>query len=95
MNRKVDLKVDFVGVGEKARCAPDPRYPYGLDVDLSNGSGITCVVRLKYPAPEIGFHRIECLICGLRTALSAAGRADDPRQITLSCLAPLNPKNRQ
>lgn len=89
MTRKVEHKVTFHSTGERARCAPDPRYPIGIDTDLTNGATITCTIRVQYPAQCIGIHLIECVTCGMRVAVTAAGRPDDPREVRIACRGPL------
>jgi hypothetical protein len=64
---------------------PDPRYPDGVDVDLSSGAEKTCSLTLGYPARRIGVYSIRCVACGLTVAITTAGRPDDPRSIKLAC----------
>ena len=45
----------------------------------------SCLVMLPYPAKRIGYFDIECTGCGLRVAISTAGRRDDPRSVRLAC----------
>ncbi len=66
---------------------PDPAYPNGIDLDGSRSGQDACKVALPYPALRCGHYRIECKLCGIRIALSTAGRTDDPRSITLPCQA--------
>jgi hypothetical protein len=77
--------VRFVGTGQKAQCRPNPAYPDGIDIPAPAGEGDVCRVLLPYPAKEIGAWKIECTVCGLRTACTTAGRPDDPRSITVRC----------
>lgn len=69
------------------QCAPNPAYPKGKDLDVSNGAAATCTTALPYPAKRCGAYIIICPICGLRAACTTAGRADDPRSIKLACKA--------
>jgi hypothetical protein len=71
--------------GRIPRAAPDPRFPNGLDVDLSCGATRTCSTLLPYPAKRIGMYSIECLRCGLTAAVTTAGRPDDPRSVKVAC----------
>lgn len=80
------FNVTWRGTGRKAQCAPNPRYPDGIDLDVSNGA-VSCKARVPYPAPECGTYIVECLGCGLRVAITAAGRPDDPRSVTMPCKA--------
>lgn len=79
--------VQWIDSGQEPRCAPDPRYPTGIDVDLTGGIGppLVCRVELPYPARRCGAYRLKCLICGLEAMISTAGRADDPRSVTMPC----------
>lgn len=70
--------------GRKARCAPNPDYPEGIDADMAFGAP-GCVAKLPYPAEHLGVWFVTCRICGFRGALTAAGRVDDPRSVTLPC----------
>jgi len=66
---------------------PNPAYPHGVDLDLSDGAADTCTAPLQYPAPRIGKFEITCRACGLRTIVTTAGRPDDPRSIIVACKA--------
>jgi hypothetical protein len=82
-----DAKIKIVTSGQKAQCAPDPRYPNGIDLDISHGVTRSCTFALPYPAKSIGGYVVECPTCGLRVGLSVAGRPDDPRSLKLGCKA--------
>jgi hypothetical protein len=78
--------IEFVASGRgKAGCAPNPEFPDGIAVDVSNGVPATCIVALPYPAPECGHFVVQCRFCKFRVALTAAGRPDDPTSITIPC----------
>jgi DNA-directed RNA polymerase subunit RPC12/RpoP len=79
------MKVHFVDSGREPQCPPDPKYPKGIDADLSQGAAVTCIVQLPYPAPRCGLMVVECPRCGLRVAVTVAGRVDDPRSVKLQC----------
>jgi hypothetical protein len=70
------------------QCAPDPRYPAGIDLDISGGARETCVTLLDYPARRCGVYLIQCRICGASFAVTTAGRVDDPRSVKLACQMP-------
>jgi DNA-directed RNA polymerase subunit RPC12/RpoP len=80
-------KVAWVDSGAEPKNKPNWRYPLGIDLDMSKGSDRTCLVELAYPAKRIGYYSIECRYCGLRVAVSTAGRPDDPRSVKLGCKA--------
>lgn len=81
------FEINFVRSGRgKARCAPDARYPDGVTIDLA-GPAPGCRVLLPYPAPECGYFRVECRTCGMGVYITAAGRPDDPRIVSVPCLA--------
>lgn len=77
-------KVEWISHNRKARCKPNPKYPKGIDVDLA-GKAKGCVVKLPYPAPECGVHLVTCDECGVKAAITAAGRVDDPKSVRLRC----------
>lgn len=64
---------------------PDPRYPKGVTVDVSDGAMVTCVASLPYPAKRVGLYVIECSACGRRVSCTTAGRPDDPHSIKMAC----------
>lgn len=78
-------KVTWHDAGREPQCAPNPAYPQGIAVDVSMGVARTCEIPLPYPARRCGHFRIECLTCGLRIAISTAGRPDDPRSVRMAC----------
>ena len=69
----------------KPKVAPNPAYPDGIDIDLSQGATKTCQVALPYPAKRIGYYVVVCEVCELRVGLTTAGRPDDPRSVRLAC----------
>jgi hypothetical protein len=79
------FKVGFISHNRKAKCAPDPAYPQGIDADLTDGAKVACLAELPYPAECCGVWLVECLTCGIRAGITAAGRPDDPRSAKLAC----------
>lgn len=69
-----------------SRSKADPAFPDGMDVDLSKDAALTCSVALPYPARCVGTHLLICKLCGVRVAVTAAGRADDPRTVRVACM---------
>ena len=79
------LKVRWLDRGREPQCAPNPAHPKGIDVDMTDGAAKTCFTDLPYPAKRCGLYVIECETCGLRVAVTTAGRPDDPRSAKLGC----------
>jgi hypothetical protein len=79
------LTVKWLDHGREPVCKPDPKFPKGVDVDLSLGSKRTCETALPYPAKRIGLYLVVCDICGLRVGVTTAGRPDDPRSLKIAC----------
>jgi hypothetical protein len=79
------FKIDFRSHNRKATCAPDPAYPHGIDVDMTDGAKVACLAMLPYPAACCGLWIVECQTCGKRAGITAAGRPDDPRSLKLAC----------
>jgi hypothetical protein len=71
--------------GREPQCAPNPDYPDGIDVNMAVGAAKQCTTPLPYPARRCGFYEVFCRQCGLRAAITTAGRPDDPRSVTLPC----------
>jgi hypothetical protein len=70
----------------KATQPPNPRYPDGLDVDITvSPSVVNCVAELPYPATGLGVWMVSCRVCGYRVGVTAAGRVDDPRSVRMPC----------
>lgn len=70
--------------GRKARCEPDPNYPFGKAADISDGKK-ACKIEFTYPAPCVGTWIARCKLCGYSIGVTAAGRADDPTFVTVPC----------
>jgi hypothetical protein len=82
---KGSFELRFIDGGQEARCKPDPKYPDGMDLDISGGAMISCIIPLPYPAPRCGMYDVECKVCGFTAMVSVAGRADDPRSLRIPC----------
>jgi hypothetical protein len=79
------LSVKWIDAEREPRAAPNPTFPNGVDVDLTNGALVTCQTPLDYPAPRCGAYVIECERCGQRVIVTTAGRRDDPRSVRIAC----------
>ena len=83
----MSISVEFRASGRgAAQCPADPNYPDGIDIDASEGLVPFCVARLPYPAPECGVFLVSCSECLKQVAITAAGRADDPKTVQIACL---------
>jgi hypothetical protein len=79
------FNVQWIDRGFEPRQKPDPKYPTGIDLDLSKGAAATCRAELPYPAKRVGFFQIRCDRCDQSAIVTTAGRPDDPRSVTLAC----------
>jgi len=80
------FRVQWIDGGREAQAPSDPRYPNGIDLDTAGRMAARrCRVRLPYPAKRCGQYLIECQTCGLFSVVTAAGRRDDPRSVTVGC----------
>jgi hypothetical protein len=79
------LKVKWIDAIREPQNAPDPKYPDGVDLDLSNGAAATCSTSLPYPAKRCGLYVITCGTCHTHNVVTTAGRRDDPRSVKLVC----------
>ncbi len=86
------ISIIWVDALRAAECAADPRYPDGIDLDLSRGAEKACTVALPHPAKRCGCYKIHCIKCGMVVAITTSGRADDPRSIKFAC-KPLDDKS--
>lgn len=82
------FKIVWVDSGRDPKCPPNPKFPFGMDVDISNKQEATCSTPLAYPTKRCGYYRIECLACGMSVVVTTAGRVDDPRSIKVACKRP-------
>jgi hypothetical protein len=81
----VDFKIDWIDRQREPQNPPDPHYPHGIDLDMSEDATRTCSVRLPYPTPRCGLFYVECRKCGRNVVITTAGRIDDPRSVKLAC----------
>lgn len=65
--------------------APNPAYPNGRDIDLSQGVRHACLAELPYPAKRCGYYSVLCEKCGYTALITTAGRLDDPKTVKLPC----------
>ncbi|WP_340667822.1 hypothetical protein [Bradyrhizobium ottawaense] len=79
------IKVRWIDRGREPQVAPNPAYPNGIDVDLSDGAKVACLAELPCPARRIGLYILKCDECGQTAAITTAGRPDDPRSAKLGC----------
>jgi hypothetical protein len=84
------MKVEWEDLGREPKCAPDPDYPAGKDIQLDLSVAHKCIAKLPYPAKRCGYYVVTCDKCKLRVAVTTAGRADDPRSVELPCRELMN-----
>ena len=82
------LKVEWIDKGREPKCAPDPEYPNGKDLDVSFGAERTCSTELPCPAKRCGLYIVRCEVCGYSVSITTAGRPDDPRSVKMACQLP-------
>jgi hypothetical protein len=79
------FRIEWEDYEREPKCAPDPAYPEGVDLDASKGQLPSCHITLPYPARRCGLYTLACTLCGMTAACTTAGRVDDPRSVTLAC----------
>jgi hypothetical protein len=79
------LSVAWVDRGFEPQNPPDPRFPDGVDLDLTKEDQRCCFAALPYPAKRCGYFVISCVECGLQAVVTTAGRRDDPRSVIVPC----------
>lgn len=79
------MKVEWVDGERWPQCAPDPAFPNGKDLNVSKEGMPCCETLLPYPAKRCGYYIVACDSCGLRIAVTTAGRPDDPRSVRVAC----------
>lgn len=82
----VGAKVDWIDGGIEPTQRPNPAFPDGTDVGpVIVPPMMGCKFALPYPAKRIGSYRVVCEACGQLMLVTTAGRADDPRSVTMIC----------
>lgn len=79
------IDVKWIDRGREPTQPPNPKYPDGIDVDMSKGAGKTCQAALPYPAKRCGYWSVLCEKCGYTAIITTAGRRDDPKSVRLPC----------
>lgn len=79
------FKVTWIDRKREPQNPADPRYPNGIDLDMTRGEPANCSTALPYPAKRCGYYYVECTICGKNAVITTAGRRDDPRSVKLAC----------
>jgi len=82
------FKVVWIDRKREPQFPPDRAFPDGKDCDVSHGVKPACKATLPYPAKRCGLYYVECRVCGKNAVITTAGRADDPRSVTLACDKP-------
>jgi hypothetical protein len=81
------LHVHWVDRGHDPTRPPNPKFPNGVDVDLTGGDRLvkSCKTDLPYPARRCGYYVVTCAKCHFKTIVTTAGRPDDPKSVRLAC----------
>ena len=79
------FNIEWIDGGKEPKCKPDPLYPNGKNIDVSDGNSDACLIVLPYPAKRCGIYIAECRVCGYKVMATTAGRPDDPRMIKVAC----------
>lgn len=77
--------VAWIDRGREPKCEPNPAYPDGVDLDVTDGKVPACTVLLAHPAKRCGYYSVTCKLCKFSVVCTTAGRPDDPRSIKLPC----------
>jgi hypothetical protein len=77
--------IEWLDREREPKVAPNPAFPHGVDIPPAFPERAACKVLLPYPARRVGLYVISCHDCGLRVAVTTAGRPDDPRSATINC----------
>jgi hypothetical protein len=79
------IDVHFNDSGREPTCKPNPKYPDGMHISLAEPGVKSCTSNLPWPAPRCGTYSIVCRTCHFTALITVAGRADDPKIVTLPC----------
>lgn len=79
------LEWKWIDRGFDPKNPPDPRFPNGQDIDLSDGAKVACYTSLPCPAQRCGYYLVTCAKCKTMDVVTTAGRPDDPRSFTRAC----------
>jgi hypothetical protein len=79
-----DFNIKWVDMKREPQCPPNPNYPNGKHISAPFARK-TCRAILPYPAKRCGFYVVECQGCGVKVAITTAGRPDDPTSIDIPC----------
>lgn len=71
-----EMIVTWHDAGREPQCPPNPAYPNGIDLDLSEGARRTCTTPLPYPAKRCGQYLVVCKTCDQSVIVTTAGRLD-------------------
>lgn len=77
--------IEWLDREREPKVAPNPAFPKGIDIPPAYPEQPWCKVDLPYPAKRVGLYVITCHDCGLRVAVTTAGRPDDPRSAKINC----------
>jgi hypothetical protein len=80
-----DWQMHWIDRGIAPKNPPDPKYPDGIDLDVSRELTPSCKSPLAYPTPRCGYWVIQCRTCGAHAIVTTAGRSDDPRSFRMAC----------
>lgn len=84
------IDVNFIDSGRTATQPSNPKFPNGQQISVAEPGQKSCTFNLPYPAPGCGTYSIVCSACRFTALVTVAGRADDPRVLTLPCKAPVH-----
>jgi len=78
-------KIEWHDHGREPQCPPNPDFPDGVDIDITDGARPACATLLPYPAKRCGYYVVRCKVCGMSVVITTAGRPDDPRSVWMAC----------
>ena len=86
LDGKPQFKITWHDHHREPKCAPNPEYPDGVDLDCTAGRVPNCKTELPYPAQRCGYYLVRCRLCSMSLVITTAGRLDDPRSVTMGCI---------